>query len=96
MGCPGVRRQCLRVGDEDDPHRGPLLPQPKRRDEGIASVVAGAGQDEDGAGSFHRQRRGPLRRRGPGPGHERLIGMGGFQITENGAAQEECHDMGLY
>ena len=73
-GAGGIRRQAGGVGAADDVDAESLRREPVRGDQGVAAVVAGAGQDQDRRARFAGQRAGqfgcgrarPLHQRGGG------------------------------
>ena len=77
-----------RVGGEDDAHVEEALAQQVGGLEGVAAVVAGAGQDQDGAAAIAGEFGRPLGGGGAGALHQRFAGMLLFGQAQAGTEVE--------
>jgi hypothetical protein len=74
-GVCGIHRQTGGIGTAHDHQGDPLRRQPARGDQGIATVVAGAGEDQDRLAGLAGQHQGEFGSCSACPFHQRRIGM---------------------
>ena len=87
----GVRGQIARLSDKDDVCVEKAVAQQAGGLEGVTTVVAGAGQNEDSCAPFGTDCHGEVGCRPSGTLHERLVSGGCLDLAQVGRAEESGH-----